>query len=412
MDSAAGTAAAGILAAKEDAPAASQLLEDYAATLGRAIESSWSTQRFHVGAFPEISTRYLTEVEVPAALDAAAILRSVATSHHLVKQEDPRATFGRPPITLWRSRDFFVSAIFWLDGTTAVHQHGFSGAFRVLAGGSLHAPYTFDPGEEITHRLVLGDLHLDGPELLRVGDVRPIEPGRRFIHGLFHLDRPSVTIVVRTYGQPTGEPQFNYLRPGIGFDPFYQDALLERRFQSVITLAQLDPDAGASTACELIAGEDLWAGFLLALRWFDAVDRAGGLERLLTALARRHGAVTRPLVDTFNHQRRALSIASRRRLVHDPEHRLFLALLLNLPDRRSVDTILAQRFPGSDAGALLSRWVSELAAPEQRGVSGLDLDDAAMAALTKALRAGQTGQLGAIDLEGPPPSLLEDLFRA
>jgi hypothetical protein len=385
------------------------ILHGYAASLGQAVEQAWAGHRFHVAAFPEVATRCLSEVEVPAALDATTILRSVAASRHLVAQQDRQSEFGNPPITLWRSRDFFVSALFWLDGTTSIHQHGFAGAFRVLAGGSLHAPYSFAISEEVTHRLVLGDLRLDAPELLRVGDVRSIEPGGRFIHALFHLERPSVTIVVRTYGEPKGEPQFNYLRPGLGYDPFYRDDSLQRRFESVATLADIDPEAGVNAACDLAEGEDLWAGFLLAMHWFNRVERGERFQRLLDALVRRHGSVARLLPHTFDELQRAVSISTRRRMVVDPEHRLFLALLLNLPDRSSVNTILARQFPRSDPGLLLARWVTELAAPERRGISGLVMDERATAVVAKALQSGDTGALGNVGVK--VPTMLEDLFR-
>jgi hypothetical protein len=379
--------------------------------VGRAIEGAWAQHHFHVDRFADVAARGLAEVEIPATLDPEAILRAVATKRDLVRQEDPRSTFGRPPVTLWRSRYFFVSALYWLDGAPAIHQHGFSGAFKVLAGGSLHVPYRFSTSESITHRLVLGDLSMGEPEILQVGDVRPIERGSAFIHGLFHLDRPSVTIVVRTYGEPVGEPQFTYLRPGIGFDPFYRDDTVERRFESIVTLADLDAGAGVAAACQLVEGEDIWVGFLMAMRWFHSVERSKGLDRILDAFARRHGSAAKDLVGSFPYQHRTFTIASRRRLVHDPEHRLFLALLLNLPDRAAIDTVLATRYPGEDPGELLARWVAELASPEQRGISGIALGTDALASVTEALRAGRTGALGSVGLREPPPTILEDLFK-
>lgn len=383
----------------------------YAGELGRAIEDAWAARGDHVAAFPEVATRCLEEVEVPGGLSPASILRTVAMTPHLVRQEDPRGLFGDPPLTLWRSREFFVSALFWLDGTTSVHQHAFSGAFRVLVGGSIHAPYKFSRTEEVTHRLILGDLQLNTPELLRVGDVRTIEPGSAFIHGLFHLERPSVTLVVRTYGQAMYDPQYNYLRPGVGYDAFYRDNQLERRFDSVIALADLDTEAGTDAACDLIEAEDLWVGYLLTRRWFARVDRGARLQRLLDALAKRHGEVTAPLLSAFDHERRLLSITTRRKVLTDPEHRLFMALLLNLPDRSSMDRVLAQRFPEQDPGALLARWVTELASPSQRGVSGLVMNEAEVAAVAADLRAGRAGALGRIKLAGAPGELLKDLFR-
>jgi hypothetical protein len=166
-------------------PLISGTLGAYAAELGRAIEDAWAAPGDHVAAFPEVATRCPEEVEVPEGLSPASILRAVAMTPHLVRQEDPQRLFGNPPLTLWRSREFFVSALFWFDGTTSVHQHAFSGAFRVLVGGSIHAPYKFSRAEEVTHRLILGDLQLDSPEPLPVGDVRTIEPGSAFIHGLY-----------------------------------------------------------------------------------------------------------------------------------------------------------------------------------------------------------------------------------
>lgn len=389
----------------------SGVLGAYVADLGQAIEQAWAARGDHVAAFPEVAAKCLQDVEIPEALDAASILRSVAMTPHLVRQEDPRGLFGDPPLTLWRSREFFVSALFWLDGTTSIHQHAFSGAFRVLVGGSIHAPYRFSLGEEVTHHLILGDLQLDGPELLRAGDVRAIEPGSAFIHGLFHLERPSVTLVVRTYGEPMYEPQYNYLRPGVGYDGSYRDVQLERRFQSVLSLASLDQDTGIDAACDLIDAEDLWVGYLLARRWFSKADRGVSLQRVLDALAKRHGEVTAPVLRAFDHERRLVSLAARRQLLTDPEHRLFLALLLNLPDRRSVDKVLAQRFPGQDTGALLSRWVTELASPAQRGISGLVMNEAETATIASELRAGRTDALSGVKLAGAPADLLGDLFR-
>lgn len=386
-------------------------LGSYAAELGQAVEQAWAARGDHVGAFAEVAAGCLQKVEVPPGLDAPGILRSVVMTPHLVAQEDPRSSFGSPPVTLWRSREFFVSALFWFDGTTSVHQHAFSGAFRVLVGGSIHAPYKFSLGEELTHRLILGDLQLDEPEALRVGDVRPIEPGSAFIHGLFHLERPSVTLVVRTYGQPRYEPQYNYLLPGVGYDSSYRDNQLERRLQSVLALANLDSGTGVAAARELIAAEDMWVGYLLARRWFAHIDRGQCFQQVLDALANRHGPVIAPLFGAFDHERRLLTISARRQLLTDPEHRLFLALLLNLPDRASIDKVLVQRFPGQDPGALLSRWVTELASPAQRGISGLVMDEAETAAVTTELRAGHTEALSGVKLAGPPPDLLRDLFH-
>jgi len=388
---------------------ARDLLGRYASTLGRLIEQRWAARRNHVAAFPEVSVQALLDVDIPDTLDPATILAAAATGG-LPEQVDPNSEFGRPPLTVYRSREFFVSTLFWFDGTTSIHQHGFSGAFRVLAGGSLHAPYEFDTAEEVTHRLAFGTLQLQQPELLEVGMARTIEPGNRFIHALFHLERPSVTVVVRTYSQPTGQPQFNYLRPGVAYDPFFRHHGLQRQLQSLSALADIDRQAALAAAGELVDHEDLWTAFLLLRHWFSTVERTGTFAQLLDAVEQRHGTVVAGLRPVFEHEQRAHNIAARRQLVRDEEHRLFLALLLNLPDRRSVDAVLRQRFPKEPPGDLLARWVAELAAPERRAMSGLSLAPDALAQLSAALRDGTDDALSRVGTPTAPPALLRDLF--
>lgn len=67
---------------------------------------------------------------MPADVNAGSILHAVAAAPHLLEQEDRRSTFGRPPITLWRNRDFYVAALFWLDGTTT-YSRSRAGRFAV-----------------------------------------------------------------------------------------------------------------------------------------------------------------------------------------------------------------------------------------------------------------------------------------
>jgi hypothetical protein len=81
-----------------------------------------------------------------------------------------------------------------------------------------------------------------------------------------------------------------------------------------------------------------------------------------------------------------------------------------LPDRRSVDAVLRQRFPKEPPGDLLARWVAELAAPERRAMSGLSLAPDALAQLSAALRDGTDDALSRVGTPTAPPALLRDLF--
>jgi hypothetical protein len=381
----------------------------YFELLGHETERRWAAVDGDTGGFAEIAAAVLADVPMPVGFDSATLLADVVARRDLPTQEDPRAGFGEPPLTLFRGNEFFVSALYWLDGTTTIHQHSFSGAFRVLSGSSLHMPYDFDVREALSDRLKLGALDMHAPEILRCGDIRAIHYGDEFIHSLFHLERPSVTAVIRTYGD--GSPQPVYLRPGLSLDPFLRDNSMARRFQSLLSLQAIDPGAARRAAQAFIEDEDLWAGFLLLMRWTDRVDRGQSLFDLVAVMQRRHGEVMQDLGTALVEYRREFSIGMRRRTLRDPEQRLFLALLLNLPDVNSIQSVLRQIYPEREPGDVLADWVTDLSHPQNKEMSGISLSADSVAQLTGALRACDPKALHAISTSMSPPELLSPLFN-
>jgi hypothetical protein len=380
----------------------------YFELLGHETERRWAATNGDKERFAEIATAVLADVPMPAGLDPSTLLADVVARRDLPTQEDPRASFGEPPLTLFRGEEFFVSALYWLDGTTTIHQHSFSGAFRVLCGSSLHVPYGFGVREAVSDRIKFGALDMHPPEILRCGDTRTIHYGDEFIHSLFHLDRPSVTAVIRTYSD--GSPQPVYMRPGLALDPFVRDNSMARRFQSLLSLQAIDPAAAGRAAQAFIEHEDLWAGFLLLMRWTDRVDRGKSLFDLVGVMQRRHGEVMQDLRTALVEYQREFSIGMRRRMVRDPEQRLFLALLLNLPDVTSIQSVLRQIYPERQPGDVLADWVTVLAHPRYTEMSGISLSADSVAQLAGALRTCDPKALHAISASVRPPDLLSPLF--
>lgn len=361
-----------------------QAVEAYFETLGASVEQAWSKSQNDHAVFPEISGRALREVPVPPEADAIGLLKFFTSRRRILPQED--LGFGQPPLTLYRGRDFYISALYWLDGTTTIHHHAFSGAFRVLVGSSIHTGYSFTAQEAVRENLVLGDLDFGSAELLQRGDVREIVCGNQFIHALFHLDRPSVTVVVRTNTEHFGLPQYEYLRPGLAFDPFYKDETLNRQLFGLSTLYGIAPVEAARCARAMISVNDIFATFFVLKQWAK-LSRGNDFDALLEHAQHRHGSVADILVPVFDEKKRQFNIFARRRLVHDPGHRLLMALILNLPDRTSVYAILKQLFPDQLPGQVLARWVDELSAPQHSGVSGFLLNDSDREVLRTALES-------------------------
>src|SRR5260370_7932333 len=84
-------------------------------------------------------------------------------------------------------------------------------------------------------RLAFGRVSLKKAELLQKGDSRPIIGGKQMIHSTFHLDRPSLTVVVRTLGEINKLPQYSYLPPTIAYAQ-HHDVPSVRRLTQLLEL--------------------------------------------------------------------------------------------------------------------------------------------------------------------------------
>lgn len=300
----------------------------YFESIGRAVERGWGKVGHAPDCLPAIAEEVLRDTEVPSDLSATNLLDNVIRSTCLPEQHDAAARFGQPPITLWRNDKFFVAGLCWFDGTTAIHEHGFCGAFRVLEGASVHTRAVFEPARAASSHLVFGNLDLIDSEVLRVGDVRQILLGEAGIHSLFHLDEPSVTIVVRTYADKS--PQYRYLRPGLAYDPDFEDASVRRRLQAMQAMQRLDQSRAFDFATHAMRGDDEWLAFCVLREWFKR-RRGESFTRLLDTFDHWHRDVGSIIRDVFKHRGHEAVVTARRRSVRAPDDRLFLALLLTRP---------------------------------------------------------------------------------
>jgi len=385
---------------------------EYFRQLGDLVDQRWTAQGRRAAPLAGIATTALRDLPTPEGLTPEVVLNLLTFGADLPKQRASSDVFGQPPAVMYRSENFEIQAITWMEGTTSTHQHGFDGAFRVVCGSSLHVGYTFDQQESMAEgHLVTGQLSMVEPEILWPGDVRPIVAGPDFIHALFHLERPSMTIVVRNGSSGLPFPQYDYRLPGLGFDVLEKDDRFQMRMRGMHTLYRLDPAAAAAAACDLARSEDLWTAFRVCDDWAFTYGESADLSNLIEVLAGRAGVFEDLMPPMYAEQVRRGRLLARRGLLRESRHRLFLALIVNLPDRTSIHRAMEQLFPGQDPSKLIVDLVEELASPEYRGISGLSLGPDELATLTSQLHESGTGEaLGAVAARWKPPSLLETLF--
>jgi hypothetical protein len=348
--------------------------------LGRVVEQSWRDRSYSEESFPAIAERALGELDAVAHVDAWDVIRYLQKGLAVPTQQDD--AFSDVPVTVYVGPRFRVDVYFWLDGTTAIHEHSFSGAFQVLVGSSIHSVYSFEGRREVNAHFSAGDVLLKSVEGLGVGDVRRILPGGDFIHALFHLERPSVTITVRTKHVPQALPQYLYLKPHIALNPFYEEQLTAKKVQSVRMLLRMGHPEAYKFIGEMISNADFQTSFHALAAAFDHLvgktqepgatrrdSSAGGpslpdewehFQDLLKTAHRRHGQLVNLLPPVLAEKQRERALIDLREHVTAPELRFFLALLLNLPHRSLVLDMVARRFPERDAVETVCGWMAEL----------------------------------------------------
>src|SRR5215470_5979410 len=138
--------------------------------LGVLVERRWRNRNYNEAFFPEIACQAFEESNLPERVDPWEILRWVHNTDQLPYQFDVDARFGNPPVTLYNGSRFNIDVYYWLDGTTEIHQHAFSGAFQLLLGSSIHSLYHFEDKQEINPHFLTGRLVLDDVAFLKNGD--------------------------------------------------------------------------------------------------------------------------------------------------------------------------------------------------------------------------------------------------
>jgi hypothetical protein len=354
-------------------------------TLGAQIENLWRDKNYDESLFPPVAGKALREANLPEKVSGWEVIEWTMNQTYLPDQRDLHASFGDPPITLYNSPRFHIDVYFWLEGTTAVHQHSFCGAFQVLMGSSIHSWYEFDLQEKINTFTEIGNINLKTVDLLRVGDVLEIAAGREYIHGLFHLDQPSATIVVRTHSSPLHLPQFSYHKPYLAVDPFFEEPNTTKKLQCVTAMIRSKYAETDRLIGEMLETADFQTTFriLSTVRGYfqgDQIEQMFNIdaskdkfERLLDVVRNRHGERANIFRQVFAYQDQINEILKMRSFVTDPEHRFFLALLLNVEGKDKIFSLIKERFPDADPIDKILDWSFDLA---QMRVLGMNVPNA------------------------------------
>jgi hypothetical protein len=161
--------------------------------------------------FWEVAKKEFSQHNWGEGFDLDSVMLDFITSTERLSQLNSSSDFGRPPLTLYFSKDrsFVLELYVWTDAHTNTHGHGFEGSFHVLQGSSIESLYDFETREIIGHSS-WGELIPKEVVFLKEGTTRPILPNSEMIHRVLHLAKLTITLALRTVSKDTANPQMSY----------------------------------------------------------------------------------------------------------------------------------------------------------------------------------------------------------
>jgi hypothetical protein len=345
-------------------------MNSYFEKLGHTVLERWRQQNFSLEVFPELARTAIDEAPPSANVDMQELIHEFLSNDEQPFQSE--SGFGQPELIAFNDTRFYIQLLFWMEGTTEIHQHEFSGAFHVMQGSSVHSEFDFVSARSVTPHIRVGDLRVKQVELLETGSTIPITSGRECIHSLFHLDTPSVTLVVRTHHDPGTGPQYNYLPPHIAINPLHADPLTARRKQLIDVLETTHDPNYATYINEMMERLDFERGFNMLRHAMPYLKEIDEWDVIFTTFQEKHGELAMGVHATLTESLRRETITQMRHFIVNPEHRFFLALLMNVQNQADILALIKKRFPDSSPIETILGWAEELIEPNDFGITLLD----------------------------------------
>lgn len=317
--------------------------------LGADVEAAWRAVNYDAEAFPAISAERLGSAVLDGEIPFAEIIERLTDAETALLQE-PELGFSDLPLVVFRGAFFRLQVLLWTSGSMAVHQHPFSGAFRVLAGSSIAATFRLQTVRRVSHQLALVKADTQELEILKPGACRRILPGAGLTHAVYHCGVPSITIVARSHHAPWTADDQVLFRPGVLLDARLDDdptlRMLDRTLSMIADARSTELAARIGQALERLDP----ARIAWLVRRFS-VRLGEGWSDILEPVRTRHPDLVDGLLGAVQDMQARSLVRRARAIATDEDVRFLLAAMLVATTRADVYALVGRRGEPGDAQA-------------------------------------------------------------
>lgn len=323
--------------------------------LGISLEKLWRRSNYNENSFLDIAVETIRAINSLPHIDPKKLVAGFCETLEGLK----KSSFNFSDITfkLYEGMKFSIDFLLWMEGTTTIHQHSFTGAFTVYHGQSLHCIYDFKDRIKINSRFHEGTLKLEKSEILSPGDIREIPNSTCLIHSLFHLWSPSATIVIRTKKDIDAGPQFNYMKPYFAIAPELMDSITYNLSRTLLKFIELDRGLALKalrSACTRLSLDGIYAICSFLIR------KGVPGDDIINVIKSFDCTFSMKLEAVLIEEQKNRQLINLRRTILNPEQRNILACLLNLPDYKSIHEAIKTLNDSNDVNTIICNFVEEI----------------------------------------------------
>lgn len=322
--------------------------------LAQEIDNKYKEASYKIDCFADIAFKCMTEATITYDLKSQDIVKHQL--ENLTALTYNRENFSDFPIIIFENKHFVIQALHWYNASSSIHEHGFSGAFKVLKGSSIETLYKFSHASRLDDSAEVGKLQRTKINHLKEGSVRKIKGGNAYIHSLFHIESPSITLIARTHMSYRFIPQKSYYAPSLASN--YFEKIYETQKLTAILLADNGRLVTLATEEMNYLTSKLNANQLieLLLNYGDIQD-----VKLTDSLKRVYGHKNTDLIlQTIKLERIKRQLMMWRSALSDAKSRLVLASIINSTTRQDIYQLLELISPEESPIRLVSKTIVNL----------------------------------------------------
>lgn len=329
---------------------------DYFQTIGRKMQEQLGNHADPALVFADIATAVLQDVPAPR-IDVLSMADWMTQQRPLTRQVNFGSGFGQPPLVVFETPGFYIEVLFWFPSRTAIHGHGFTGAFRVLDGYSIQVEYRFEETSSPEEAVRLGRVVPKSIEMIAQGKVCSILREDDFIHTVAHMGNPSLTLVARTHHNTKALPQFTYFRCGFAHLSDHHKHAAARQTDVLAALFRARPDAFVGRLIDFLSTADMTTFFKVLDQLALRVPLPVFSTQVLPAIRERFGAAHAPMLAALDENITSHGIWGMTAFIKEPRKQLLLVLSELFPDQQERDSLICRSFNVSNAKPVLEEWL-------------------------------------------------------